>query len=418
MRKIICLLLCFIMVFSLTACSGNEKPETQESETPTQHVTLPQVYDEPQDGNDDETIEDALDELNDAIIRYEDIFKDNAELQKTIKELQGKFTSIFNGTSNISFIANNKWYKIDELRQQLEEVAEIPEDATFIQRFDNMEIGENLIVYAGANSGLLKTIEDSGKTAYENIEFNIMRDIIIQDGMNESFHILTPTENGYIAKYYNFDSDRIVKYNSEKAIEKILLADDNELTEAGELVCLLTDTWGFSLFFISENGDVYEIRDVTGNALKTTTVEPIIKNAERVLDELRAPYLTTPMYTKVNDAKAAYAMAYGESLFDKEDDIEITFTLPEAYETAEIKITLTCGHRIIFMFSDNSVYITEEIEQTRTEPYELKKLEAISKMTEANEVLELASVRNAYGAHIYMLNTKGEILAYPVDELN
>ena len=392
MRKILYGLLCFIMVFTMTACAGNGNIETTES---TEPITLPQVGDE-------------------SIKRFEDMYDAESEIHKQIENLQGKFEAIFPGTTDISFITDDAWHRINESGDAIEKITDMPAETAFVQRFDNAIDGENLIIYEGTNTGRIMQVKNTGEIKFSDVEFNIMMDTILNDNAN-SMYVLHPTETGYEAKHYVRNENQETVMAHEETIQTIMLPNGDTFQESGDLLCILTDTKCFSVYLITEKNDVYAIETINGNAMVTSTNEPIVKNAERIMSEFAIPYVTSPVFAQVDDIANLYITVSGEDLLDTNDDTVVKIKMPDGHTTEDITGAIDCGRRIIFIFSDNTVHMTDIIESNRVDDYELTKLDVISEMAANQQILQLATTKDQYGASIYMLTADGEILVYTIE---
>ena len=386
MRKIICLLLCFIIVFSLTACSGNEKPETQESE---------------------QARPSEIDITNGVIKKLEDIFDTESELHKNIKDMQGSFSVLFNGNKTISFVSNNKWLQFNEQKSNLNHITNLPYNVVFIQRFENENIGENLFVYEGTNAGLLSLINANGEIKYAGIKFNIMQDIVINKDEN-NFYILNLTQTGYVAKHYYIESDGKLTLVNEKPMETISLPNNKTLDTPGELLCQLTDAKGFSLYFITENYEIYEIYDVdmNNNTLVTTSKHPIIKNAEFIFNEFYTENIKSTMYAKVGDESSIYIT---------NNDYTVTIKLPANYKPSDIMYNMYCGNRIVLVLSDKTVYISEPVIEANKNNCKLTEIKTLSDMVANDQVMQLSATRIPTDTNIYILTNTNELFVYTIE---
>jgi hypothetical protein len=144
-----------------------------------------------------------------------------------------------------------------------------------------------------------------------------------------------------------------------------------------------------------------------------TTSKPVATNADSIFS---APIskLSAPIYSKINNVSSVYSEVAGESLIDASDNLEVSFPIPDGHVPSEIEKCFSCGYRVVFVFNNGDIYITEKIEYEGKTVYEMTKLDGLSKIYTSEDVKEIVSSDSLFDNYIYLLMGDGYLYAYEV----
>lgn len=324
-----------------------------------------------------------------------------------LDEVQGHITHIDNGGTSPIIVANNKLY-FAEYGFYMEK-ASFPSTPDSILFFDNMTIGENVYYFKDDKISLYSADGDGG-VFFDNIEFNKDTDFVIELGLSSYFFMMTKKDNSYNIKYYERDerTNQIELY-SEKVLRRVETPDYNEI-EFEDFIVITSNRYGYCLYVITDDNDVYWVDEVNSNGtITTSTKTPYITNVDKIFASADVGNnLPLPIYSKIGDSTNLYSGSPGNDIFDTSDNLEISFQIPDNHTTKEIKDIFQISDYLVFVFNNGDVYITDEIEKEDKDNYEMKKLDDITKLNNEGKVIDMAG-SSVMDNNLYLLMDDGKL---------
>ena len=394
-KSIIALLLVFVCL--LSACAGNKDTNitdnNESSYTPDQ--------------SKDPVVESAYSDYGLFPVEY--LYDEDDENYTIFKEVQGSITNIEHGGTFPAFLVGTTFY-IQEYGQiiKLIELNETPDDILY---FDSIELGDNLYSYF---DGKITNYDPTHTTRFENIEFNPKTDFISKLGMSSFFFLTSKQEDGtYLNKYYEGADGNEMSLHNEQIIDEFENAMGDTLN-IKDVVVLKDKYNGYMIYCITEDNELYKLGNSSRHTFEMSSKTPIVTDVQNVYaPDTISTALVTPIYSKLYDNTTLYSVACGEDLFDTEDNIEISFMLPDGHKTEEIKSISDLNGKLVVIFDNNDVYVSEEILDTREAAYSFVKLDGISKLMNEGKVKDIAGTTlSARGDNLYVLMNDGILYYY------
>ena len=349
--------------------------------------------------------------LSENIIRLEELYEDDDERHTLIEGLQGKIKYIEQDGTSLVFLADNKLYvsKYSTLSSQIE----LPDNPQWIQYFDNLNIGGNLYYYADNKISLYNNY---GDFRFKDIDFNIETDCAYTSLGNALF-VLSEQSDGYMIKHYEVDDEHTVTSYEENMLTEYKNSNGEDITDQiKEVKVIPSNEDGFALYCITKNNELYCVSSIHTTSLVMTTAEPVITNIDELyVSSYMATYMATPIYSKVGDETTVYSMAPGASLSESEDNLEISFLMPDGHVPSEIKEVSESYGMLIFVFSNGDTYITNEIEDDKQTEYQMTRLDEISELNADGKVIDMVGGGSVLEKYIYLLTDTNELYAYIVE---
>ena len=338
------------------------------------------------------------------ILLVENLYDEDNETYRAIKEIQGKISAI-GDTGDFPVLLEEKTLYLNSYGT-LKSVIEFSETPDEILFFDNMNIGENVFFY---KDGKISCYDLDSEARFENIDFDTKTDFIPEIKSSASLYIISKTSEGYTIKYYGKEnSSKPLELYSEKSLEEII-TKDGEKIDMKELVVIKNNIYGYSIYCITNDNDVYQVDEIEKDSIEMATKAPIITNVDKIYQIPNVgTNLTLPIYSKIGDETAVYSGAPGASLMDTSDNFEISFTMPDGHKASEIKDIFQVSGSLIFVFENGDTYITDEIEEEDKNIYEMTKLEAISELNSEGKIVDMAG-SEIFNDNIYILMDNGKL---------
>lgn len=415
MKKLFVILLCAAMASAITACGNNNEPD-QSSTASVTDSTESNTVNSSESSVENESSQTVSDEsentnLSESIIRAEKLYKEDDANYALIEGLQGKIKYIEQDSTSLVFLADNKIY-LNEYGT-LAPKFELPGNPQWIQYFNNMEIGANVYYYSDNKISLY---DDNGAFRFKDMDFNIETDCAYAD-MGNTFFVLSEQSNGYMIKYYEVDNERTVTKYEENMLTKYIDVSGEDITDQiKEVKIIPSNEYGFEVYCITSNNELYWANDINRDILEMSTGEPILTNVDTVYASSNVTtYTTAPIYSKVGDETTVYSMVPGASLAKSEDNLEISFPMPDGHLHSEIKNIFESYGTLVFVFSNGDTYITDEIEDDKQAEYQMTKLDEISKLNADGKVVDMVGVGSVFDKYIYLLTDTNELYAYIIE---
>lgn len=352
----------------------------------------------------DDSSDNVKEDSKTGIKLAEENFADNQEEYNELKKLQGKISYMSNIGTEPLILVKNKLYGISY--NSLEEYIEFSEMPDSVWTFNNSDIGKNILSY---KNGKISCYDfDNFKPRFEDIDFNIDTDFI--KVKSTSVMVLAKVNDNYMVRYYSEnDETNLMELDSEEPLNTILRAYEEEI-DVKNTVILKDASYGMSAYFITNDNEVYKIRDyvISGDTIETATSKPIITNVDTIFQTDEVNYnLTVPLYSKIGDENAIYSKVRGANSFDESDDLDISFNMPEGHKPSEIKEIFRHDDKIVFVFENEEVFITDEIEKEGKSIYEMTQLDNISEFGDDGKIVNMASKANFHD--LYILKDNGKL---------
>lgn len=414
MKKLFISLLCLVMASSMTACANsgtsNENSNENSSTASSEESSTPDSSVDASDTESSETVSDSSEStsLSENIIRAEELYEEDEEEHTLIEGLQGKIKYIEQDSAYLTFLAENKIY-ISQYGGITPKI-ELPDEAEWVQYFDNMDIGANVYYYA---DNKLSLYDDNGELRFKNVEFNPETDCAYVD-IGDSFFIMSKQSNGYLIKYYEITDEKEAEIKGENTLTEYEAVNGDDITDQiKEVQVVKSNKYGFEAYCITNNNELYWANDIHDDSLEMSTSKPIAENVDTVYAQSYiTTYATTPIYSKVDDDKAVYSVVPGASIVSSDDNVEVAFTMPDSHVPSEIKDIFDSYGALVFVFDNGDTYITEDVEKTGTTEYTMTKLEEVSEMNADGKIVDMTGGGSIMEKYVYMLTDTNELYVY------
>lgn len=451
MKKLLAIILCLCMLFTITACGDKNDVPPEDEVVQDDPIVKPDDNTNPDDdvtiGQDDDESEDDVEEtepLFGDLIKAEDTFNTDYDAYKVFKDAQGKISYISSLTTSVTFVADGEWY-IPGMLGSIQHAATIPANANYIKYFDNMTIGPNLIYVVDDK---ISCVDDNGEFRYNDIPFNSETDILVySDSLGAPWiKIITKTDNGYTVTMWapeadehgsaqkNEDGKYVYKVEETGTLDVFKTGDKGvrdewvdgyEITDkVVEILSVPNGANGYETIARTSNNDLYLLEDLDTVfgvwTFEATTYDPWLEDVNKLF--FAEDFFTVPVYSKNSDNTKMFTKSYGESIVDKEDDTDVTFLMPDGLTTDNVVDVLGISNAMCFLFDNGDIYFTKQLSDDAFAmniegEFEMFKHEELS---EANKTMNFKSfaaetVGIAY-KYVYALTGDGYLYAYDVSD--
>lgn len=322
-----------------------------------------------------------------------------------IQSLQTHITHIDNGGTAPVFAAGGKLYAAPY--GDYEERAVFPDTPDGILFFDSLNRGESVYCFRDGKLGLYD-VAHGEDPMFTDIAFDPETDFVAKLGSDSYFFVVSKAADGYVVRYYLRDDESgEMRLDTEAPLSEIENAEFAD-TAIEELIALPGKRNGYSIYLLTAGRDLYAVDDInTSGEIHVNTAAPSLSGVEQVFAPADVGnLLTVPIYSRPGDAKNVYSGVPGEDLGDVEDNLEISFPMPEEHTALEIQDIFQISGRLAFVFDNGDVYVSGEIGAAKAMAYGLEKLEDVSALNREGDILGMAGA-SAVNDRIYLLMSDG-----------
>lgn len=339
---------------------------------------------------------------NSEIFLAENSYNETDKNYNTLKEIQGKISSIHMASTFPVILSENNFYI--QSHGILSKKLSFDQTPNNLQYFDSRTYGHTVFEFY---NGKVNCFDVDSGTLFKNIEFNPDTDYISEVDLSLSFFILSKQENGYIIKHY-YKEDDTCKLIEETTLENFKNSNLENIS-VKEIVSLPSPRYGYVIYCITNQNEAYIVKDADSSTLKMETSTPLITNVNKILMPSNpSTDVSLPIYSKIGDELKVYSGTMGKSLTDFSDDFEISFIMPDSHRASEIKEILNCSNSLVFVFNNGDTYITDEIDRKKENhtTYEMRKLETISKLNSEGKILDMEGCTGFFDKIYLLMNDK------------
>lgn len=390
--SLISIMLCVVLSLTLVSCKVEAPNGNYSTESTNSVVATP-----------DSTTEIIKDEFETENIHLaEGVFKDNENNFKLINSSQGSITFLDNGNTFPAFVSNNKLYinSYGKLTSYFE-LEDNPDEILF---FNNNNYGYNLFTF---KDNKISHLSESSGSTFKNIKFNPEEDFIFDVKIDDSFNVVSRDDTGLIINNYKKNSNNTYEFTESYSAEFYDVKENS--IDIVKTQVVKSSTYGYMLYCYTKDNEIYTASSISQGKILMTSSTPVATDVNKIIacSDI-ATRLSCPIYHKIDDEKQLHAKVYGKSLSKTDDDLDISFVIPDEHKIEEIVNVFSCSDSIVFIFNNGDVYITSELDEFKTETYKMKKLEEVSKLNAENKIVSLSGCR-IIDDNIYFLLENGKI---------
>lgn len=408
MRTIIVLLI-VIILFAFAFSDNSVKSDKEDNQTVSQNtsqIEKPNRTQEIEKIEIQQKIKDDLDNYrSETLLPIEELYK-NEDVYKKAKATQGLIEDItVNGTSPMILVGKNV-YEVDS--ETFLPAYKVEESVTTLSFYNSMQAGNQLLINTSEN--LYTSIGKDGELFFKDLVLN--ENECIYSILNGGLTTITIPQKGNIkVKYYNIADDASVKLSETVTVWQYELNNNKNIKIKNTISTNADIGTGYYIYCISNGNGLYRATGCMrlSSALLMETSEAIANNVENVYAPATIGFFTTcPVYSEIQNDKMVFTNVAGKDLANSEDDVKISFELPENYTTKNIKNVFGCGNALLFEFDDKSIFASEQIDQTSSKSYKLEHMTELTLLNQEGVIKKICGTNSAEN-HIYILLTNNKL---------
>ncbi len=341
----------------------------------------------------EEVVSDETSPYEDAgILPAEKLFNEDEEAYTSIESIQGQIVALGSAANRPVFMTGDTVYSISFLASALIEDLSV-ENVAWMKCVDSLIYGKIILVYT--SEGKLSAYNEVGEPIFVDLDYNDETDVIVELDLS-ILQMIRPQGNEYEIFYYECDdAGRLTLIKQNVITEYTHYVIDTEYTEyaaqSGELVVIPSSAYatGRQIYYLTPNNDWYAIEEFMSNGKVAMWDKPVLTNVSRVYYDNSIWRTGGPIYAKAGDNAKIYAKIIGDNWISSEDDIEISFILPDGHTTEDIKNILGSEDYPMIEFTNGDVYCAEEIDEEIPAEYTFTKLEAVSELNAEGKIVQM-----------------------------
>ncbi len=391
MKKILYMLLCLSLIFSLFACGemNNANEDVIESAEGIQNIY-------------DGEISDPY-----GLTRWDQEMYAGEPYHPELEKFMGSVSGIYQDSTYTLFRVGKDIYRfVAGKLNKLCTVSKNNSDVYIVNSayFDTLVIEET-------KNGKVNAYKEGGKHFFKGLE--LLEDERIIDHDASTVYVVSGTTGNYSVKAYAVQEDFSAALKYERRIGGYVLNKETSLMKD-----VISEYWSrgdndvWELHTVADDRTLYTFSGVKptsmGYQFCSCTEYSSITGVETVYGSKSGLGHYAPVYSKAGDTAAVYTLAQGESFLNTDDDRRIKINLPDGYSTEDIENIIGSKSSIIIEFNDGMIYAANSIDERNSGEYDCEILRDLSELNSENRIVAITATWTVMN-RIYVLLDDGVI---------
>lgn len=323
------------------------------------------------------------------IFPAEKLFNEDEGAYTSIESIQGQIVTLGGASNKPVFMTGDTVYSISFLASTLVKDLSV-ENVAWMRCLDSIIHGKTILIYT--TDGKLSAYYEGGQPIFVDLDYEDGTDVIVELELS-TLQIIRPQGNEYTIFTYHFEYDGVLTLIKQNLItEYTHYGDDIEYAaQSGEFVVIPSslNAAGNQIYYLTSNNDWYAIEEFKSEGRVAMLDTPVLTNVSQVYYDNSIWQTGGPIYAKSGDNAKIYTTLMGDDWISSEDDIEISFILPDGHTTDDIKNVLGSADYPMIEFANGDVYCSEEIDDEIPAEYTFTKLEAVSELNAEGKIVQM-----------------------------